>query len=214
MGLTIHYDLEYGGKEPAKVLEQLRQKAMDLPFAKVSPEVYYFKGRDADYQNHDKSSDFFWPLIQSTEHVEYSPGRYLSVPPKEVYLFSTWPGEECEEADFGLAKYSAVVTVRGEKIPTKLGGGWRWHSFCKTQYASKISIEHFLRCHYSVCMLLKEAKKMGILKDVNDEGKFWDTWDFESLAREVSEWNHMILGAVEQLKAAFGEGKIWSAIDD
>lgn len=162
MGLTIHYRLEYSGKEPAKILEALRQKAMDLPFAEVSPKVYHFKGEAANYQNHSKDSVFFWLLIQATAYVELDYGRIsLCVLPKEVYLFTAWPGEECEEANFGLAKYPAVVPYRGGKVKTKLGNNWRWKSFCKTQYASKISMEHFLRCHFSVCQLLKEAKSWG-----------------------------------------------------
>ncbi|MCL6557575.1 MAG: hypothetical protein K6U74_02005 [Firmicutes bacterium] len=213
MGLTIHYDLKYGGKEPAKVLEQLRQKAMDLPFAEVSPVVYHFKGKDADWQNHDRESDFAWPLIQATRYVEY--GRYhIGVVPKEVYFFNTWPGDECEEANFGLAKYPATLTFYGRKIPTRFGNGWIWHSFCKTQYASNISREHFLRCHLSVCLLLKEAEKMDLLKRVHDEGKFWDKWDFDALVEEVFEWNEMVKSNVRQLKTWFGEDNVISPIKD
>jgi len=216
MGLTIHYRLKYDEREPKKILERLRQRAMDLPFAEVSPKVYHFKGRLADWQNHGRDSIFTWALIQATEnveHEEYGRKYYIEVLPKEVYLFNAWPGEECEEANFGLAKYPATVDFHGKRLRTNLGDSWRWNSFCKTQYASKVSLEHFLRCHYAVCLLLKEAEKLGLLARVNDEGNFWDSWDFEALAREVSGWNHMIQDAVDRLKATFGDKNVLSPID-
>lgn len=184
---------------------------MDLPFAEVSPKVYHFKGKAANYQHHSRDSIFLWPLIQACGHVEHG-RRHFTVPPKEVYLFITWPGEECEEANFGLAKYPRAIKLRDEKISTNLNG-WRWGSFCKTHYASKISMEHFLRCHFSVCQLLKEAEKLGLLEYVKDEGEFWNRRDFEALAREVLEWNHMTQGIAERLKATFGGKNVLSPID-
>lgn len=189
---------------------------MDLPFAEVSPKVYHFKGRLADWQNYEQCSDFVWPLIQATEcmeHEEYGRKYLVDVPPKEVYLFSAWPGEECEEANFGLAKYPSTVDFHGKKLQTNLGDSWHWNSFCKTQYASKVSLEHFLRCHYAVCLLLREAEKLELLARVDDEGNFWDSWDFEALAREVFGWNCAVQNAVIQLKATFGSKNVLSSID-
>ncbi len=102
----------------------------------------------------------------------------------------------------------------GRKIQTGIGGGWRWGSFCKTQYASNISAEHFLRCHVSVCTLLKEADKIGILKRVSDEGHFWDNWDYEALVREVAEWNSMIGDMIRKLESVFGSEKVISPVKD
>ena len=56
--------------------------------------------------------------------------------------------------------------------------GWSWRSFCKTHYASDprcAGLPNFLRCHLGVVALLDEAKKLGILGTVSDEGDFWET---------------------------------------
>ena len=49
-----------------------------------------------------------------------------------------------------------VVDPQKQNNDTKLKG-WRWHSFCKTQYASDPrcgGVENFLRCHLCVVKLL------------------------------------------------------------
>ncbi|MCL5781711.1 MAG: hypothetical protein M1119_12715 [Firmicutes bacterium] len=66
----------------------------------------------------------------------------------------------------------------------------------------------------SVCSLLKEAEKIGILKQVNDEGHFWDHWDYEALVREVAEWNTMIGDMIKKLKSLFGNENVLSQIWD
>jgi hypothetical protein len=107
------------------------------------------------------------------------------------------------------------------RVPTKLAG-WRWRSFCKTQYASDPKcggIPNFLRCHISVITLLdRMAKLPGLKTTVDDEGKYGpslysDDWQEAyaagrkptyrrhkgqynpaALAKEVGEWNEMIAG--------------------
>lgn len=54
----------------------------------------------------------------------------------------------------------------------------------------------------------ERSEKLGLLEYVNDEGKFWDRWDFDALAEEVSEWNQMIRSNLQRLKNAFGENVI------
>ena len=87
-------------------------------------------------------------------------------------------------------------------------GDWSWGSFCKTQYASNPAyggVENFLRCHLAVVKLLDHAAHLGILKEVKDEGDFWQKRDIMALAQEVGEWNTMIAGWAGRLKDAFGE---------
>lgn len=214
MGLTIHYELGYGGQSPEEVLEKLRQKALDMPVKEVSNRVIHLKkGEIAIYLSHRDKNEHTWALIQATAYVQVG-NISIGVPPMEVYFFSVWPGEECEEANFGLARYPATITYGGRIIPTGIGGGWRWRSFCKTQYASNVSAEHFLKCHVSVCSLLKEAEKIGILKRVNDEGHFWEQWDYDALVREVAEWNSMLVEVIQKLKSAFGSENVVSPVKD
>lgn len=106
------------------------------------------------------------------------------------------------------------------KIKTRLGSGWRYSSFCKTQYASDPQcggIPNFLKCHISVITLLDRIAKLPTMKvSIDDEGKYgpsnysddWReamaegrrptyTWheglyDPHALAAEVGGWNEMI----------------------
>ena len=178
----------------------------------MSPKVYHFKGPAADYQNHPGDSPFLWPLIQAVRYVEVPPYS-VGVSPEEVYFFTAWPGKECETADIGLARYPKTAKLKGEKIPLNLPE-WSWYSFCKTHYANNVSTEHFLKCHFSVCALLKHAEKLSLLAWVKDEGEFWDRWDFAALAEEVARWDRAIRECVRELKDAFGENNVLSPIEE
>jgi hypothetical protein len=206
MGLTIHYRLRAPeGCDPGKMVEKLRQAALDLPVEEVSDRVFHLVGQACDYQRLEQDHPLRWALIQAQDWVdEVEPGTgrkvSLSVAPLELYVFSVWPGEGCEEANFGLARYPDRIRWNGHVVQVPDSGVWRWQSFCKTQYASNVSIEHFVRCHVAVCCLLREAERLGILQEVRDEGGFWDTWDVEALAREVGEWNAFIAGLAKALE--------------
>jgi len=100
------------------------------------------------------------------------------------------------------------------KIKTHLGG-WRYSSFCKTQYASNVKyggVPNFVKCHLCVIHLLDRIAALPTVKvETNDEGKYGRsfytddpraeepvyTWhdglyDVKALVEEVGEWNEMI----------------------
>jgi len=210
MGLTIHYDLHSDTRSPKqarRLVEQLRTRAMDLPFKEVG-EVVELSGDACDFQNYDRHHPLRWLLIQAGQLVVRDDMHYR-VTPKHIIAFSTDAGEGCEQANFGLGVYPLRISVedprtgRGSMLRTALKG-WSWSSFCKTQYASRHGIENFLRCHLSVIKMLDHAAKLGILGSVKDEGGFWDKRDVKALAQEVGEWNEMMAGLVGQLKDEFG----------
>ena len=104
MGLTIHYSLHADADSPTKarrLVEDLRRKALDLPFSEVGP-VIEAGGDSADFDDPDPTDPNRWLLIQSGQYVERD-GRHHRVTPTKVIAFSTWPGQGCEEANFGLA---------------------------------------------------------------------------------------------------------------
>lgn len=45
---------------------------------------------------------------------------------------------------------------------------------------------------------------------MNDEGHFWDHWDYEALVREVAEWNSMIGDMLQKLESVFGSENVLS----
>ena len=203
MGLTIHYSLHTSSprmKDARHAVQQLRAKALDLPFREVG-ELIDLRGEACDFEQRDVDDPLRWLLIQAEGHVHRSPYFYR-VKPRYLIAFTTRPGEGCEPANFGLARYGSTLETRQGKIRTSLTG-WRWESFCKTQYASDPEcggLENFLRCHLCVVRLLDHAHTLGLVQDVNDEGHFWERRDVPALAQRVGAWNEMIAARVGQLK--------------
>ena len=209
MGLTIHYQLQSASRSPRKarqLVEQLRQKALDLPFQSVG-EIIEVNGDAADFDKLGRDDPNRWLLIQAGQYVECG-DRHHRLTPTQVVAFSTIPGDGSEQANFGLAVYPKTIDVEGRKVRTQLGN-WCWSTFCKTQYASNPDcggIENFLRCHLAIVKLLDHAAEIGLLKEVSDEGGYWQQRDINALAAEVGDWNTMIAGWAGRLKDAFGGG--------
>lgn len=210
MGLTSHYKLTTDitkPKEIRQVVEAIRQSALDLPFKEVG-EVKEFRGDEADHDRTSKEDENLWLKIQAMGFTE----RGYRVKPLHIIAFSTWPGDGCEAANFGLCLYPATLEMeergRTRRIVTKLDG-WRWSSFCKTQYASDPDcggVENFLRCHLCVVKLLDMIQAGGLVEiEVSDEGGYWQNRDFEALAKEVGNWNEFIAAFAGAIKDAAGK---------
>jgi len=194
MGLTIHYKLQAKGRaqDAKEMIEKMRQKALDWSFEEVS-EVAHFVGDECDYQKRDRDDEWFWALIQAQTSVSLGPLRSAHAMPVEAVILRTWPGEGCEEANFGLCRYPKYLTF-GEQSYKVPANGWSWHSFCKTQYANEKGPMNFVKCHTLVVAMLDYAKELGILAEVHDEGDFWEKRDLEALVDEVSRWDVFISG--------------------
>ncbi len=206
MGLTIHYSLHTVAPERAdarRIIHRLRETALNLPFAEVD-ELVEFKDVQADFDMYSPDDPRRWLLIQAMHLLEHGT-EYHVVRPSVVIAFRTWPGSGCEPTNFGLCRYPSEVEVDGQPVPTRCAG-WRWQSFCKTQYASDPEcggIENFLRCHTTVVQLLDEAKRLGILAEVGDESGFWEDRDTKKLVRTIGQWNRHIAGFAGLFKDAF-----------
>ncbi|MBM4072145.1 MAG: hypothetical protein FJ271_24945 [Planctomycetes bacterium] len=207
MGLTIHYSLATTitkVEDIRTLVKSLQQSARDLPFKEVD-DVVEFQGEEADFSNFSTDDPKRWLKVQAGQYVS-DPGnkeRSYSVNPLHIVAFSTWPGEGCEEANFGLCRYPATIDSRGRRIKTGLTG-WRWRSFCKTQYASDPQcggVANFLRCHLCVIRFLDLVRSSGLVKvEVSDEGNYWEHRDLKKLGSEVGEWNEMIAAVSGILK--------------
>jgi hypothetical protein len=219
MGLTIHYQLATttGDEVNArKLVQQLRQAALDLPFQHVG-EIVELRGDQCDYKPRADNDPYRWLLIQAGTFIalpvtpaERRRGvrRDMDVRPLHIIAFETEPGDGCEQANFGLCQYPGEVSDPGfGRHKTKLNG-WSWHSFCKTHYASDPrcgGLPNFLRCHLGVVALLDEAKRLGILGEVSDEGDFWETRNLERLSKEIGDQSAMLAGFLGVLKDAMGQ---------
>ncbi len=218
MGLTIHYQLKTRGQEAhaRKLVQQLRQAALDLSFAEVG-EIIEFRGEECDFNKCVDNDPYRWLLIQAQEDLALPVeprekrrgiGRSRSISPLHIIAFSTYPGDGCEQANFGLCSFPReIVDSEFGRLDTKLRG-WSWHSFCKTHYASDPrcgGLPHFLKCHLSLVALLDAAKRLRCLSEVHDEGTFWETRSLERLTKEIGQQSAMLAGFLGQLQDAFGE---------
>ena len=215
MGLTIHYTLKAKGTEARarKLIQSLHQAAQDLPLKELG-EIIDLKGDACRFDLRDKNDPLRWLLIQAEQSVEIKSEQdansisFTRVHPTQVIAFTTWPGEGCEEANFGLCQYPVAVERSEGRIRTNLSG-WSWSSFCKTQYASDPNcggVKNFLQCHLTLIALLDQAKKLGCLAKVSDEGHFWKKRDVEALVKEIGSWNEMIAAFGGKLKDLVGGG--------
>jgi hypothetical protein len=73
MGLTIHYQLTAAGDEAhaRKLVPQLRQAALDLPFQHVG-EIVELRGDQCDYKQRADNDPHRWLLIQA--------GTFIALP--------------------------------------------------------------------------------------------------------------------------------------
>ena len=216
MGLTIHYDLHAAkakSKEEARLLvKKLHARAKELPFQEIG-NIFEAEGDQADFEKVGKDHPNRWLLIQCGNYVDHGQRSY-KVPPGWLIAFETYPGEGSEPANFGLTLPPKTFKVDGKNVRTKLEA-FTWGSFCKTQYASNPKyggVANFLKCHLSIVALLDYAKEIGILREVSDEGQFWEKRDVKALAENVGEWNNMIASVFGQLKDSFGVDQLVGAI--
>jgi hypothetical protein len=205
MGLTISYSLAAKvelPKDARGLVEKLRQHAHDLPFSEVG-EIIEACGEPAAYDpdHFDRDDESKWLKIQACHLLELS-DSYARIAPDHLIAFTVFPGDGCEPANLGLCRYPKEILHNGKRFKTKLDG-WRWSSFCKTQYASNPAcggLDNFVRCHIGLVKLLDRAAEIGILAKVSDEGGYFEKRDAAELVTEIDDWNKMIAGAVGTLK--------------
>lgn len=227
MGLTLHYTLKAQGSDAQarKLITALHQAAADLPFKELG-NLIDLAGEDCNFERRRQDDPLRWLLVQAQESViikdaSHSPHgviceRHCRVTPNRVLGFTAWPGEGCEEANFGLCRYPATFTAPDGRTQKTRLAGWHWSSFCKTQYASNPEcggVANFLRCHLTVIAMLDKAKALGCLADASDEGGFWLKRDVPALVQEIGSWNEMIAAFGGKLKDVLGEG-VQSAISE
>jgi hypothetical protein len=201
MGLTVYYSLRLEDGDPAATLERLRQAALDLPVDAVG-EVFHVSGEACSWEKASPADPLWWALIQARKQVEAGTGCWVDVTPLELYVFQVVLGSGCEPAVFGLARYPEYAEVEAKRVRVPDAGVWAWSGYVKTQYAGNTSLGHFLRCHTSLCRILVEAGRLGILDCVRDEGGFWGRWDVEALVREAGEWDLFCTGIAEAFREA------------
>jgi len=173
MGLTISYTLSMTRTPNQAVLLQLVERSAEFARKIGCAEVY---GPVFGGPAHWK----MWKLPDGATTGE-------QVSPLEGCSVSVLPGEGCENADFGLCRYPRVK-------------GWKLTSWCKTQYAARHGIDHFLACHLRVIALLDLWRDFGVELDVCDEGEFWQNRSVEQLKKRIGTYDRLIASVAGALK--------------
>jgi len=119
-----------------------------------------------------------------------NPERFLTVLPDLAYGFGALIGR-CEPLILGLGRHPAAVTEGGVELPTGLTN-WSWHACTKTQYASLVSLRHFVESHRRVIDLLDAARDLGLTVGVRDDSGYWEHRDEQRLAEAVEQWNALV----------------------
>jgi len=197
MGITIHWELEAppGSAEAAAAkLERVRRACLKLPFKEVGKvEHIPPKTCKAVPRRKKRKDDLYWAVFCARKYVPTGRG-YRAVKPLEVVRLPLLAGEECDTTNLVLARYP------GDE-------GWSGQGNTKTQYAT-----HFVESHLLVIAALDACKAAGILKEVIDEGGFWETRDMKTLARNINASTDMIRRVYENLNRALG-GRVASPIE-
>jgi hypothetical protein len=196
MGLTIHHELRLPRDTPAErvaeLVTQLQAAATRLPFDQVSPVVHTCADGSTVIDKSHPLGLFFMFCASMLLDAKQWTGDFSRAVLPEGYGFGVIPGDGSETAAFGVAWLPArddEFRLIPNEPPT-----WLWLSHCKTQYASNVSVEHFVRCHTSIVALLDEAVRLGFDVRVFDEGEYWDTRDVATLVGKVDDMNHLIAG--------------------
>ena len=203
MGLTIHYDLDLPADTPRDVVVErftkLHSAALLLPFARVGPLVTTPEDRSLGPEPALESLVRLWTWLQTDDPRPASERDPLP----DAVGFAVDVGDECEPAVFGVA----WIPPRGEDLRIVEGGtpSWRWRCATKTQYASNVSVEHFLQCHMACIALLDEAVRLGFEVSVIDEGDYWESRDVDRLRLHVDHMNHVIARFAGAVHDAIGD---------
>ena len=232
MGLSLCYSLRLAGEIPEQgvldVLRRLREHATTLGVAYVSPLFRMAPGEGIilgrpevrNGENWFRSLASFQPMIVGTIIEESRPIEIAGVRGEDLIVrrdepsdvatsvalgFTVDPGEGCELAAFGFHAPDAHTPPgadRGRHLPND----WFWDGWCKTQYASNISVDHFVRCHTSLVALLDAAPRLGVRLSVQDEGGFWEHRDVPRLVAEVQRYNFIMATFTRQLRDSLPAG--------
>lgn len=199
MGLTIHYQLRLPGSVGKAAAEHLvravHRRSAALVRRRELAEITPVQEADLD--------SFRNCQFVSEERDGTTFGH--DVPADCGWVFSVWPGPDCESARFGLCHYPATIKVGRRTLRTGCGG-WGYASFCKTQYASLHGAEHFLKCHLAVIDLVLLWQKAGATVKINDEGDYWPGRNKAKLRAECEKMNRLMAAFAGALKDAGDEG--------
>jgi len=193
MGLTLHYELRLpastSSDDVGQVLAALHARAASLPFARVTD----LTGPSSRGNGAIEAWLEFFGLLIAEPYDDDSPRMPGDIETAQGFLVD--PGEGCEPATFAFMRRADEAGGHQE---------WFWRCFCKTQYASIVSDQHFVTCHTALVSLLDRAIELGIDVVVHDETPYWETRDEKQLVAELHRMNHLMAAFAGEISDALG----------
>ena len=202
MGLTVHYQLSALQLDTAAARSLVKEGHALALRRQRAGEVRRVNAVREDVTGHPLARQWVMYAVPGQENTFSG----IEVKPLEGFLFEVNVGADCEWLTLGLCRYPETVTHQGVPVPTKLGGGWRFAGFSKTQYASLHGWEHFLRCHRAVVESLTEWRTLGVRVKITDEGEYWPRRSVSALRRNLDNMNGLVAAMAGTLKDADGSG--------
>ena len=203
MGLTVHYQLSALQLDTAAARSLVKEGHALALRRQRAGEVRRVNAVREDVTGHPLALQWVTYAVPGQENTFSG----IEVKPLEGFLFEVNVGEDCEWLTLGLCRFHETVTHQGARVPTKMGGGWRFAGFSKTQYASLHGWEHFLRCHRAVVESLAEWRTLGVRVKITDEGEYWPRRSVSALRRNLDNMNGLVAAMAGTLKDAdSGEG--------
>jgi hypothetical protein len=199
VGLTISYQLRLPGEttddQAVALLERLRVHALEIGAEFATPVLLFTGAMLSAPEDADPHSSVEWWLRVFAQGVrDGRDGATGPIDDAERLAFAAFMmtvGEGSEPAAFGLVR-PLIGSAPLREGTNGYWGSWYWQGFCKTQYASAVSDDHFVQCHLKVVRMLDEAKRLGFAVIVHDEGFYWETRSTERLLSEVLKMNRLI----------------------
>jgi hypothetical protein len=205
MGLSICFDMRMPRETPddriAEILSSLHRHAATVQLNHRTPMYQLKLGELLERRTPSWTDyDFFFHTIASVtrEMRDHSSDYKDEFAEREAATgFVVHPGRGCEAAAFGFVRPlldSAPSDAKNTDWNT-----WCLYGCCKTQYASAVSEEHFVRCHLAIVELLDQAVRLGVDVTVRDEGGYWETRSKDHLLGEVETMNRLVAAAAGAL---------------
>lgn len=197
MGLTIHFDFEFKGsqEQAGQKLETLREKVLDLPVKFVSEVLPLDYSKDIKDEQHEREIAgecarlYSWAKIQYRQDGKFQEdGSFVKDEHEKEYrgyVLMIQTGEGCEPTNIALVSYDNRNFIG--------------HAFTKTQYA-----DEFVKCHLLVVKILDICKELGILKEVSDEGEYYETRSIEKLAENINISTKFIQQTLKKIETDYG----------
>jgi len=209
MGLTIYYDLDVPGDQPASrvrgLVQALRDAALRVGMEKVSAVRTIIRADCDGLEREHVDLDWLVRCFAARE-VEgaRSPVGSVTVLPEIGYGFGAVIGR-CEPVVLGLARHPASMIEGGVELSTGFSN-WSWRACTKTQYAGTVSVGHFVESHRRVVALLDAAADLGFQVSARDDSGYWEHRDEQRLVKSLEYWNRLVAKFAGRLAEAWDQG--------